>query len=506
MYYLTNFHAHYPDARVIIANCGDTISLSCPSESENHASSSSLTPIMWFRLYENAYPQPLILGDRQLSDDQRFMLRTQNNDRHLEIVGIRKDDEGYYLCKSGNIQSSYNITILSNTCIDIIPDHIHTNADEPIYLICRIRSIENSNEVNLQVEWTRNDYLLDNNMTESSSNYSSIDSILYETLTIKNATRNDTGIYRCRYGHDLTATAQVIVNQYPNGSKSRRLISQLGGNSSSSKASLRTVNSCFYIVYEIVLVTLVALSMHLTITLALLFCISAVTINAAETCQGPAIDSQEDFKWKYDEAPIVIYANVVSVKDALVTITVNCTLKGSLDTARIEVSQLSTVANTTECHYLSINKNYIVFIDEMKPTSAGSRSIYRLADLEEIEINANTAKSFMNDECTDEEDNGIELTMFFSDKDLKCNQFTATCNEANKASIIALNYGPLTKSSTFLGGFRKTMPVPNMDSTDGISGKNTGTGDEQMRGTATISTMWMSMIVFLAGLMITRNI
>jgi hypothetical protein len=69
---------------------------------------------MWFRLYENAYPQPLILGDRQLIDDQRFMLRTQNIERHLEIVGVRKDDEGYYLCKSGNeIQSSYNLTILS---------------------------------------------------------------------------------------------------------------------------------------------------------------------------------------------------------------------------------------------------------------------------------------------------------------------------------------------------------------------------------------------------------
>jgi hypothetical protein len=69
---------------------------------------------MWFRLYENAYPQALILGDRQLIDDQRFMLRTQNNDRHLEIVGARKDDEGYYICKTGNtIRSSYNLTITS---------------------------------------------------------------------------------------------------------------------------------------------------------------------------------------------------------------------------------------------------------------------------------------------------------------------------------------------------------------------------------------------------------
>ena len=68
---------------------------------------------MWFRLYENAYPQPLILGDRQLIDDQRFMPRLHNNDHRLEIGGVSKDDEGYYLCKSGNeIQISYNLTIL----------------------------------------------------------------------------------------------------------------------------------------------------------------------------------------------------------------------------------------------------------------------------------------------------------------------------------------------------------------------------------------------------------
>jgi hypothetical protein len=39
MYYLTNFHADYPDAHVIIANCSGTISLSCQIESENNSSS-----------------------------------------------------------------------------------------------------------------------------------------------------------------------------------------------------------------------------------------------------------------------------------------------------------------------------------------------------------------------------------------------------------------------------------------------------------------------------------
>ncbi len=95
-------------------------------------------------------------------------------------------------------------------------------------------------------------------------------------MIIKNANRSDTGIYKCRYGQFLTATAQVIVNQCkymlmkyflcliyfhlldPGGSKSRRLISQIRGNSSSSKGSLRTVVNCFYIVYQIVLLALVA--------------------------------------------------------------------------------------------------------------------------------------------------------------------------------------------------------------------------------------------------------
>ena len=46
----------------------------------------------------------------------------------------------------------------------------------------------------------------------------------------------------------------------PGGSKSRRLISQLRGNSSSSGNSFRTVVNCFDIVTQIVLLALVARS------------------------------------------------------------------------------------------------------------------------------------------------------------------------------------------------------------------------------------------------------
>lgn len=255
MYYLTDFHSDYPDARVIVGKCGETISLSCSTESgkssvrSTSSSSSSLplsdSPAMWFRLFENAYPQPLILGDRQLIDDQRFMLRTQHNARHLEIVGARKDDQGYYICKSGNvIRSSYNLTITTNSCIDIIPNSLQINVNEPIHLVCRIRSTDAFNEQNIRVEWSRNEHPLIN-IAECLSNFSTVDGILYETLIIRKARRMDTGIYKCRYGPLLTATSHIVVHQFPPGSKSRRLISQLNGNSSLSKASCRTVNQSF---------------------------------------------------------------------------------------------------------------------------------------------------------------------------------------------------------------------------------------------------------------------
>lgn len=49
MYYLTDFHSDYPDARVIVGKCGETISLSCSTEtaksSVRSTSSSSSLPL-----------------------------------------------------------------------------------------------------------------------------------------------------------------------------------------------------------------------------------------------------------------------------------------------------------------------------------------------------------------------------------------------------------------------------------------------------------------------------
>lgn len=84
--------------------------------------------------------------------------------------------------------------------------------------------------------------------------------------------------------------------------------------------------------------------------------------------------------------------------------------------------------NLTECHYLATNKQYVVFLESMKTGSNDIKNIYRLADLEEIEVNSNTVSNFLNEECADEEDYGIEMTMFYYNKNLKCGQLTATCN------------------------------------------------------------------------------
>lgn len=240
-------------------------------------------------------------------------------------------------------------------------------------------------------------------------------------------------------------------------------------------------------------------------TIALCFCIFAVSINGLERCPGASSDSQDDFKWKYDAAPIVAYGTVSEVKANTVTLKISCTLKGQLPLSTIELGQLSDVMNLTECHYLTANKQYVVFLESMKTASPDGKNVYRLADMEEIEINSNTVSNFLNEECADEDDFGIEMSIFYADNNLKCGKFTATCNQATKTSILALNYPPLSKTTTFLGGFKKTLDVPNMDD-EAISGKQSGgTGDEQYRNTATIATISMTLIVFITGLVMKFN-
>jgi hypothetical protein len=75
-------------------------------------------------------------------------------------------------------------------------------------------------------------------------------------------------------------------------------------------------------------------------TIALFFCIFAVNINGLERCPGVSNDSQDDFKWKYDSAPIVAYGTVTDVKNNIATLKISCTLKGSLVVSTVELTQL----------------------------------------------------------------------------------------------------------------------------------------------------------------------
>jgi len=243
--------------------------------------------------------------------------------------------------------------------------------------------------------------------------------------------------------------------------------------------------------------------------IALLFCIFTVNIYGLEHCSGPAEDSLAEFKVKYDAAPIVAYGIVTDVKSNTATFKVNCTIKGHLPIPTLELSQFTDVTNLTECHYLTANKNYVVFLDSMKTSGVESKILYRLADMEEIEITSETINHFIHEQCEEEEDYDIEMTMFIANNNLKCEKVTAVCNKISKASIPAFNYPPITKDAPFLGGFKKTVSVPKMDPNDDetISGKqNGGISDEHFHGSATNTIISMPIVIFMIGLTMIFNI
>ena len=70
----------------------------------------------------------------------------------------------------------------------------------------------------------------------------------------------------------------------------------------------------------------------------------------------------------------------------------------------------------------------MVFLQTVKTGQAGNTLVYGLANLEEIEVNADTVNKFLAEECDDEDDHGIEMTMFYYDNNRRCGQFSAVCN------------------------------------------------------------------------------
>ena len=76
--------------------------------------------------------------------------------------------------------------------------------------------------------------------------------------------------------------------------------------------------------------------------ITVIVCLSVFQLHAAEKCPGPALsESQEDFKWKFDAAPIVAYGTVASVTNNVAKFQITCLLKGQVPLAELDVPQLS---------------------------------------------------------------------------------------------------------------------------------------------------------------------
>jgi len=252
--------------------------------------------------------------------------------------------------------------------------------------------------------------------------------------------------------------------------------------------------------------------MFLPTTIALLLCLSTTSIFAFEKCPGAANDAYEDFEWKYATAPTIAYGTVSSVNKDVVIFKVICAPKGQLTTGQtLELAQPTEAANYTECHYLTANKNYVAFVEPKTPTE---KNAYKLANMEEIEVTSNLAKQYLDDQCEDSDDHGIELTVFYTNGVDKCADFKVVCNDKNRASLLDLKFAPLDSKSIILGVTRKTVPVTNgnydysEDDSEKVLGKKKdgGIGDERFRNNGgRLTTALMSMGMFVAGVTLLYN-
>ena len=97
------------------------------------------------------------------------------------------------------------------------------------------------------------------------------------------------------------------------------------------------------------------------------------------------------------------------------------------------------MSNTSECHYLTAQKTYVVYLQTIKAGQAGTTLVYGLANMEEIEVTTETVNKFLGEECDDEEDYAIEMTMFYYDNNRRCGQFSAICNGNPKHIFLSFN-------------------------------------------------------------------
>ena len=64
----------------------------------------------------------------------------------------------------------------------------------------------------------------------------------------------------------------------------------------------------------------------------------------------------------------------------------------------------------------------------VKPTAPNDKITYTLMNMEEIEVTANSVNAFISEECDDEEDHGIDMTIFYYAQQRQCGKLVTKCD------------------------------------------------------------------------------
>lgn len=171
------------------------------------------------------------------------------------------------------------------------------------------------------------------------------------------------------------------------------------------------------------------------------------------SCPGPSpLDkSLEGFSRKMNTSSIVAYGVVTETNGNHVAFRVHGSIKGQMTKSTVHfiqpgksiLSNVKTrnskrkfilffnsdqVESINQCHYLKTNKTYLVFLQSLTTLDADAEMIYRLDDKEEIEINVDLAKNFLEQHCRDKSQYGNVLSIFYADSTNQCKRSTMTCN------------------------------------------------------------------------------
>ncbi|CAF0733770.1 unnamed protein product [Adineta steineri] len=170
--------------------------------------------IKWLPLYANAR--------RLTQNNQRFIVDYSGynlqTEKHLSILTINKlnvSDEGIYMCKSNQYQSSannFNLTVIP--LMKILPNDgiIELNhLQRSINLSCTIRELDQNIIDPLKIKWYHNKHEISHQRNSHLINKYSHNNQATLILYIHNLSTNDSGLFTCNYDNGLIIKDVQIV-------------------------------------------------------------------------------------------------------------------------------------------------------------------------------------------------------------------------------------------------------------------------------------------------------